>query len=475
MSDDDEARATGLRRDGDGDALGARSARDRALVASVAAALVSRAVGVIATLINIGLAARSLSPSELGVVTVLSALLAYFNFGDFGMGSVVMTRLPPAHARGDLAEVRTIISSALSAMLIVGTVAVAIGIGSAWFLPWQDLLGADAVAESEIRRTVIVFVVTGAIGIVGSVGSRVLAAMQRGALIRVSESIAAVTSVLGVIVCARVDAPIWTYLLALFAPYTVSWLAQLAYIMVRYPYMKTSPKDLDFGVGLRFLVDGVAFAILSAGWVLAYTLDSFVVASVLGASSAAVFSIAVRLFGLVGTTLSLAGQQMWPAMGESIARGDMAWVRKRFRHSIITSAVVSSITCAVLVAIGPSFARVWVGDDLVPPQSVFIALGVWTIYQTVIVQYSLMLLAADKIRLLAALGVVVAVVNLTVSIILTRQIGMVGPVIGNLVAACSIQLVPMILMTRGFMRQTLRSAPESLPGIDGPHPAPRDE
>jgi O-antigen/teichoic acid export membrane protein len=286
------------------------------------------------------------------------------------------------------------------------------------------------------------------------VGSRVLAALQRAALIRVCESIAAVVSTIAVAACAAFDLPIWVYLLAFFAPITSTWLIQLGYVMVRYPYLSLGPTDLDFAVGLRFLREGIAFAVLSMGWVMAYTLDSIVVAAVLGAEQAAVFSIAVRLFGLVGGTLTLAGQQMWPAMGEAITRGDVSWVRKRFRHSILMATGAAALSSAILVAVGPTVARLWVGEELVPPLSLFLVFGVWTIYLTFIVQYSHMLMVAERVRLLAGLGLVLAAVNLAVSILLTRQIGLIGPVVGSLVAACAVQLVPMIVMTRKFMRES---------------------
>lgn len=438
--------------------VGTSRARDRSLIASAGAAVMARAISALATLVSIGLAARSLSIAELGVVSVLSALLIYFNFGDFGTGAVVMTRLPPAHARDDFDAMRLVVSSALSAMVIVATTLAAVGIASIWLFPWQALLGAQDLPWPEVRNALLALVITGTVGIVGTVGSRVLAALQRGALIRVCDSIAAVASMIAVAACTAFDTPIWVYLLALFAPLTSTWVLQLGYVMVRYPYLKIGPKDFHPVVGLRFLRDGLSFAVLSMGWAIAYTLDAVVVAAVLGAAHAAVFSIAARLFHLVSGTLTLAGQQMWPAMGEAIARGDLTWVRKRFRHSILTAAGVSTLCSVALVVVGPTLARIWVGEALVPPLSLFFALGVWTIYITTIVQYSHMLMVAERVRLLAGLGLVLAAVNLAASIILTQHIGLIGPVVGNLVAAGLVQVVPMILLTRRFMQESqLRS------------------
>ena len=444
--------------------------RDRALAASAVAALVSRILTALSSLVSIGLAARALEAPELGVVTVLSALLVYFAFGDFGMGSMVMTQLPRAHALGDVAEMRRIVSSALSAMLIIASAAGVLGVVSVWVLPWQHLLGADDVASSELRITLVAFFIMGAVGIIGTVGSRVLAALQRAALIRVCDSVAAVVSVVLVGVCASVDGPIWVYLIAIFAPYSTTWLLQLAYVMLVHPELRVGLSALDAGTGLRFLREGSSYAVLSFGWVIAYTLDSIVVASVLGAAQAAVFAIAARLFSLVYGTLSLAGQQMWPAMSEALARGDVEWVRRRFRHSLLAVGGVAAASSLVLVAIGPTFTRLWVGEDLVPPLGLFAVLGVWTVYLTMIVQYSYLLMVAQKIWLLAVLGLVVGGVNLLVSILLTREIGLVGPVIGNLVSAASIQLVPMIVLTRRHLRRLLGDvtpAPDHLPHTRG--------
>jgi O-antigen/teichoic acid export membrane protein len=112
-----------------------------------------------------------------------------------------------------------------------------------------------------------------------------------------------------------------------------------------------------------------------------------------------------------------------------------------------------------LLVAGQTIARIWVGDKLVPPFSLFVALAVWTVYMTVITQYSYLLMAADRITLLAALGVVIAVVNLAVSIVLTRWIGMTGPIVGNLVAAVLIQWWPMVILTRRLMRDFATAQP----------------
>jgi hypothetical protein len=83
-------------------------------------------------------------------------------------------------------------------------------------------------------------------------------------------------------------------------------------------------------------------------------------------------------------------------------------------------------------------------------------------------------MVAEKVKLLAGLGIVLAAVNLAASIFFTRQFGLIGPVVGNLVAAGSIQLVPMIVLTRRFTR-TLQRADDSQPEFADPDTGPRNE
>lgn len=427
--------------------------RDRALLSSAGGTVASRAVTALASLITVGLAARTLTGSELGVVSVLTILATYFGFGDFGLGSMLMTRLPAAHAREDFSEMRALVSSVLCALTLVASSIAAIGITSIFLLPWQSLLGAQSIPWPQVRASLLVFFCFGAVGIPAAVGMRVLSAMQRGALIRVWNSSFAVTMVVAVAICSALNAPMWTYVMAITAPSALLGVIQFGQLVcVLYPYLRPDRTALNLVEGAHGLWAGAQYAVLSLGWVIAYTLDAIVVSDLLGAAKAAVFGIAARLFSLVGGTLTNAGQQMWPAISEALARGDVAWVRRRFRHSILLSAATVTAGCVAITLFGRSFARAWVGPALVPPLSLLLIMAVWTIYMTVITQYSYLLLAHERIKVLALLGLLIAVVNLLSSIWFTKRFGLAGPIVGNLFAAVLVQLWPTRRMSRQLAR-----------------------
>jgi O-antigen/teichoic acid export membrane protein len=215
-------------------------------------------------------------------------------------------------------------------------------------------------------------------------------------------------------------------------------------------------------VAWSFLRASLLFAILSLSAVISYSIDSLVVSAVLGASAAAVYVLAARMFTLVGVTIGLAGQQMWSALTDAITRGDHAWARSRFRSTLLLSTGLNAGACALLVVFGRYLSRLWVGSGLVPPLSLLIVLAIYTVYSVTVLQASYLLAAVEKVRTIALVGVVAAGVNLAASIVLTKHYGLPGPALGSIVALVRVGTVPLVVLCRQVL-STLSDSDEQAP------------
>lgn len=448
------------------------SKRDRALVFAALAAIGSRFVAMITMIASIGVAAHSLSQPELGVVSVLTALTLFLGFGDFGLGTLLMTRLPAANARSDVQESQRIITVTTTTLSWIGSAICAAGVASGLLLSWQGLLGAHALPAHEVRNAVIAFFICGGLSIPATIGSRVLAAMQRSALTYVWNAVASIVSLALTIACAMAQLPMWTFVVALAgAPGVVGAVQTIWVLHSAYPQLRPRSLLAPWSDISEFLRAGSLFAIMTLSAVIAYAIDSLVVSSQLGASGAAVFAVAARMFTLVGSTLVLAGQQLWSALADALARGHTAWVRSRYRHTLVISTTINSVACVVLIVVGRPLVRVWVGKDLVPPLSLLIVLGIWTVYSTAVTQASYLLAAAEKVKTIALAGLVMAAVNLAVSIGLTQRYGLVGPILGSIIAQLIVMTVPLIVLTR---RELRRLGPDEAPTTEAArHPVGR--
>jgi O-antigen/teichoic acid export membrane protein len=220
-----------------------------------------------------------------------------------------------------------------------------------------------------------------------------------------------------------------------------------------HPHLLPSPSLVTCG-SLRSLA-GVSslFLALNVAVVVAYQTDIVIVASALGASSAAVFAVGLRMFGLISGTLAGASQQMWTAMAEALACGDIVWVRSRFRRIILGTLAVSVPSVSLLVMFGRPMARIWVGPDLVPPLELLAAFGLWTVYSLTMTQVSFLLNAAMIVGPQVIMALSMTAANLLLSLYLTRHIGMTGPLVGSLTAHILFSGVPGVIIARRMLSQ----------------------
>jgi O-antigen/teichoic acid export membrane protein len=436
--------------------------RDRAVMSAAGAAILSRLVMAGTMIGTLAIAARALSPTELGVVVVLTMLAVFLGFGDFGLGSVLMTRLPAVHARGDADGARALVGTMLSTVSGLGVLFLAVGVASAYLLPWQSLLGAEQLPPSTVRTAVLIVIACGSLSIPASLGARVLAGMQRGYVVHLWHMVSGTAGMLLVGACSFFGAPTWTYVLAIAGTPVVFAVIQTAWVLGwRFPQLRPHSLAVALPTALALVRSGGWFAILSICTVISYNIDSLVVSSILGAEDAAVFAIAARMFILTGSTLSLAGQQMWPALADAIHRGHVSWARSRYRRTLLLSTSINAVGCLVLVLLGQQIAVIWVGEALKPPMSLLIVLGVYTVISTCVAQSGYLLAAVEQVRTLAILGLGMTVLNVALSIALTQYFGITGPILGSLAALLLVLVGPVVYLTRReFKRLDVGGVPE---------------
>jgi O-antigen/teichoic acid export membrane protein len=186
-----------------------------------------------------------------------------------------------------------------------------------------------------------------------------------------------------------------------------------------------------------------------------YQTDVIVVATVLGARDAGVYSVCMRIFALVTASISPALVQLWPAFTDAYARGDARWIRTRLYGTALVGGAVGLFASAVLVVIGPWLIGAWLTSDVVPPQSLMICCGLWTVYQLLNAPFFLLMNATNRARVHAYVAVGVASLNLPLSIWLAFVIGLPGPALGSFMAAALVQAVPGVMVTRRLLKEPM--------------------
>lgn len=436
--------------------LALTDARDRAIAHSVLGGAALQAIIVLTSLVSLPFVARGLSTSEFGVLTTLTGLLGVLSFADLGVGSALTTRIAQREAQDEPVAGRIAVSTALVAAGVAGVIVLILLGVSAWILPWTRILGANHLPGDQVRAAVLVTAVAVALSVVGSLGQRVLYGLHRGGQANMWLVMGAVLGGILTIIAAASDAGlVWLVATTLITPAAVG-LTCTGWVLVRgAPRMRPRLGSIAWSEWIWLRRQSGWFFVVAVSGAAAFQTDALIVAGVLGAASAGVYGVAARLFGLISQALYPGLLQLWPAFTDAYVRGDMRWIRSRLVGAAGLCIAMAGLAGGVLLVVGEELVSAWLTPDLAPPAGLLLAFAVWTAYSLASATIYLLFNAVGLVKVHALAAAAVALVNLPVSIVLTRVIGLEGPVWGSLIAATLCSATPALYFLPRVLRGEL--------------------
>ena len=203
------------------------------------------------------------------------------------------------------------------------------------------------------------------------------------------------------------------------------------------------------------------FFVLQCDQVLGFTSDNVVLTQVLGAASVAIYSVPQKLFSLSSQLIVIGMLPVWPAYGEALARRDFAWVKKTFWSSLLATLSIAVPFCVLLAATGSWIIRVALGKSLHIPTALFWTLAAWGITLAAWVPMTTLLNGVGSLKLRAPVTVFSSLVNLGLSIYLTRHLGVIGVCLGSIVT----QVVIIFPMCAFLIRDLFKSMDDGKLGL----------
>jgi O-antigen/teichoic acid export membrane protein len=436
-------------------AEGRSAERYRRVAWSTLLSTVARVVSLATGFISVPLVFGYLGSERYGVWLTMSSLVAALGPLDLGIGLGLLTVVSDAYGRDDRETARRAIASAAAMLTLISAVAIAVFGIAYFFIPWArvfNVVGPAASSEAGPASAVLfgAFALGLPLGIVG----QVQLARQSG-YISSAWAIAGNLSgfaVLLAMISLHGNLPV--LILSLTGMGLVAAVLNGWFLFRRQsPWLMPRLSDVQLRVAKSLLKTGSLFLVLQLAALVAYQLDNMVITQIMGASAVPEYAVPAKLFILAPTLLSFVLTPLWPAYRESLARGDAAWVKRTLRRSIILAAAVNIPSALVLMVGGPFLLHIWVGSQVHPTTLLMVGLGLWTILMTLNTPYAMLLNGANLIGFQAACSILMAVANVTISILLVQRIGVSGAVYGSVISQTVFILIPVTWYLRRYLRR----------------------
>jgi O-antigen/teichoic acid export membrane protein len=417
-------------------ATGRGAERQRRLALTALASAAARIVAIATSLAAIPLALGYLGPERYGLYATLSAVSTILVFADFGIGNGLLNLIAESSGHGDTAAARRSVSTAVFTLTAI---ALALGLVLAVafaVVPWSSLANvhsATAVGEAApaVGVAALAFVLSIPLGVV----QRIQLGMQEGFRNSVWVAAGSVLSLVGVLLAIAIDAGTPGIVLALMGgPVLAMALNWVALQRRDLEWTRPSWSFVDSTIGRRLARLGFLFFVLQLCFAVSYQSDVLIAARVIGPEAAATYSVTLRLFLFGQSLATMVLIPLWPAYAEAIQRGDLPWVRRTLRRSIVAAALVTAGWSVLMAIGGPLLVFGLMAPGLTPPLALIAGAAVWAVLSTTFSAGAMVLNAASVIRFQVVTAVLMLVASVGLSWVMAIWYGLGGVIWGTVIA-----------------------------------------
>ena len=403
----------------------ARWHRQASLTTSVG--IVAKAVAIGVRFVTIPLALRLLGSERYGLWLSLGSVLAWIGFVGPGLGYGLINALSDASGRDDVPTMRRHVSTAFFTIWTLGLLLLAsIPALTAWS-GWAGLLGVEgrpdltgeALALISVAATV--FVLSFSLEFIGPV----CAGLQEGYLSSVASVAASLLVLVGVVFLAIEGGTLVTFALVVGLPPIVTNLALSVYVLWRrYPELRPSwrlwnresfASLMGFG-GWMFLGQMGELAIFQSANIL--------IANRFGPGEVPRYAVPAALFMNLANVCYLIVQPYWPALKEASVREDWDWIRTAMSRTLKFRVAMMICAGGAIVLGGPTFIRLWAGEQGVPNRSLLVAMSVYYVLVAWSGNYVVLLFGLGLVRIKTFLTLLVGLAHVGGFFLLSPHVGL---------------------------------------------------
>jgi O-antigen/teichoic acid export membrane protein len=404
----------------------------------------SRALLLATPAVTLPLVTDSLGPFNYGAYAVITGIVYFLPWADFGLPLSMVTTISQAIGRGDRDAVRAIVSTGLAMLLAVGAAVAGLALLLWQLVDWPAVLGlTDPRVTADVHEAVLFMLLSLAVGIPANVGMRVMLGLQMNRTFALWQAAAVPVVIAAVVVGHRTGAGLtWFAVATTGTPVVMAVLSSVWLFRWSRPEVAPRLRLADRERLRPMLALGGAFAVNGIAWTISYDTSSVVISHVVGADAAGVYNISVKLSSLGFWTFESMLLPLWPLFAARLAAGDYAGTRAGLRAAALASVVLGIGASAAFVWAAPAVIRVWLGAEFVPSQRLLLALAVVSLVQFAAQPFIFVLNGAGAKKILMVSALLMAACTLPLSILLAHVLGVAGPSFALAISMAGCVLIP---------------------------------
>jgi O-antigen/teichoic acid export membrane protein len=402
---------------------------------NIAASFIIKGLNIAVSLVLVPLTINYLDPTRYGIWITLSSIISWFGFFDIGLGHGLRNRFAEALAKGqhELARVYVSTTYAIISIIIGGILLIFYFVNP--FINWNIILnaGQDIVLQKELSILALIVFTFFCLQFVFKVIGTILTADQKPAKASLFDLLGKIIALVLIFFLFKTTEGSLLYLGTVMSvpPVLVLFFASIWFFTGRYKMYKPSIKAVDFSKAMHLLNLGAKFFIIQISAVLLFSTNNIIISHLFGPEQVTSYNIAFKYFSVLMMGFTIVVSPFWSAFTEAWAKQEIQWI-KNIMHKLIMLWVGLFATGIVMLICSPWIYSLWIGGKVHIPFTTSTLVFIWNIiiaWNAIFVHF---INGVGKITLQLTIGVCVAIINIPLSILLGKLIGIEGIFIGNI-------------------------------------------
>lgn len=374
-------------------------------------------------------------------LTIVSILMWTHNF-DLGLGSGLRYKLTESIAQDNDSRGRGLVSTAYFSMGLIMLLVFIVVAPILSSLNWNSILNVHTIENSELIITIVSIFLVFAVQFVLELISVVLKADQRAAISDVFKPVGSVISLLVIISLKFFSSNSLLYAsLAMSVPFAVVlFIANMYYLSKDYSRFRPSFKFFDKKLLKDIYSLGVKYFLGQFAALVVFSSSNILLSNIINPEEVTTYNIARTYFGLVVIFYTIILVPFAAATTDAYVRKDIDWI-KRSMKKLNLVALLASITIFIMLLASKFAIHLWVGDKVIVPYSLAIALTIYNIMSVFVSPYANFQGAVGKLNVRVYIAIFKIVTFIPAAIFLIKLWGAVGLVVAIIVINTLVNLI----------------------------------
>lgn len=432
--------------------------RELSVFKNMSSSVVAKLLYAAASLLIIPSALSYLGVEAFGLWSILAALITVVSFLDFGLGYGLLNIVVRYYGESRFDDAKRIVATALLLLTVIGLLSGGLLFLLQLALPLEEIFGLKTEQTKlalESAIPVLLVIVTFAVPATAIRQAQV--GIQRAHIANWWEAVSYVAAFLATLLVIQQDGGLAGMLASFFGIPVIFRYFNGLYLLrisgmsllhlVRYNDMKMVP-------GL--LQAGLLFFVLQLAGVVGFQSDNFIIGSILGAEAVPEYAVAMKIFSIPSTITGFLLMAMWPAYGDAFARREYDWIRRTFWRTL-TIIVLVNLPITITLALSAKWIAVnWVDPNVEPTGWLVLAMLIWSLLTILTGAFASLMNGLHIVKFQVVTSVSMAIANISLSILLVEQYGVVGAIAGSILSVLVCIVVPTMFYLRHFFRTQLK-------------------